>query len=76
MPEAKTQSKDSNDFSCPAQKVDEIGRLEKVSEGDMGEEERKSGDEMPRHSTMNDRVQKAEGWTRKVVLTQIVLTKM
>jgi hypothetical protein len=40
MPEAKTQSKDSNDFSWSAQKVDERGRLEKVAEGDMGEEEK------------------------------------
>jgi hypothetical protein len=36
--EAKTRSKDNNDFSCPAQKVDERRELEKVSEGDMGEE--------------------------------------
>ncbi|KAJ7859301.1 hypothetical protein B0H14DRAFT_2577214 [Mycena olivaceomarginata] len=40
MPEAKTQSKDNNNFSCPAQKVDERGKLEKVSEG----RHRKSGD--------------------------------
>jgi hypothetical protein len=35
MLEAKTQSKDNNNFSCPAQKVDERGKLEKVSVGDI-----------------------------------------
>ncbi|KAJ7366591.1 hypothetical protein DFH08DRAFT_797531 [Mycena albidolilacea] len=40
IPEAKTQSKESKDFSWLAQKVEERGILKKVAEGGMGEEEK------------------------------------
>jgi hypothetical protein len=40
IPEAKTQSRDSSDFSWLAQKVEKRGRTKKVAEGDRGEEEK------------------------------------
>jgi hypothetical protein len=75
IPEAKTQSKESKDFSWSAQKVEERGISKKVAEGGMGEEEKEQRCDAT--SLGNKRPSpKCRGFDSKVVLTQITLMKI
>jgi hypothetical protein len=73
--DAKTQSKESKYFSWSAQKVEERGISKKAVEGGMREEEKERRCDTT--SLGNKRPSpKCQGFDSKVVLTQIMLTKM